>query len=121
MSIKMSPPQQPTTTWTSVTAQTVAEPSKAVTSDSGAVPNGTESTNQSLNRDALDKALESINQHLAKSNMQVEYDLSAPVGHVWLNVIDQSSGAIIQKIPPDAVRKLLDNPNAAGLFIDHPA
>lgn len=66
------------------------------------------------------KSLDDINRHLAESALRVEFDTTAPPNQLWLNVIDQDTGAIVQKIPPEGTRRLLEDPGAKGIVIDKP-
>lgn len=73
-----------------------------------------------LDADKRAKALEDINRRLAESSLRVEFDTTAPPNQLWLNVIDQDTGEVIQKIPPEGTRRLLEDPGAKGIVIDKP-
>lgn len=59
-----------------------------------------------------------INQKLATSNLKLEFAADQPPGSIWLNVVDGDSGKVIQKLPPDSVRKLSESQSLKGLQID---
>ncbi|SFV05264.1 flagellar protein FlaG [Alicyclobacillus macrosporangiidus] len=85
----------------------------------GAQASGETSGNM-LDADKRAKALEDINRRLAESSLRVEFDTTAPPNQLWLNVIDQDTGEVIQKIPPEGTRRLLEDPGAKGIVIDKP-
>jgi uncharacterized FlaG/YvyC family protein len=62
--------------------------------------------------------MQAFNQKLASSNLKVEFAADQPVGNIWLNIVDNTTGKVIQKLPPDSVRKAAESLSLKGLQID---
>jgi uncharacterized FlaG/YvyC family protein len=73
---------------------------------------------QTVDRDKLAKAVEELNKRLVSGSTEVVMDFDAPANRIWLNVIDKTTGEVIQKIPPEGLRKYLDSNSIAGLALD---
>ena len=75
--------------------------------------------NPSINNKQLHLTMHHINQKLASSNLKVEFASEQPPGDIWLNVIDASTGKVIQELPPDATRRLAATQSLTGIQIDN--
>jgi uncharacterized FlaG/YvyC family protein len=73
---------------------------------------------QTVDRDQLAKAVEELNRRLVSGSTEVVMDFDAPANRIWLNVIDKTTGEVIQKIPPEGLRKYIDSNSIAGLALD---
>jgi flagellar protein FlaG len=73
---------------------------------------------QPLNNNQLHQVVHGMNQKLANTNLKVEFAADQPVGDIWLNVVDNETGKVIQKLPPDSVRKAAESLSLKGLQID---
>jgi uncharacterized FlaG/YvyC family protein len=73
---------------------------------------------ETVDRDKLAKAVEELNRRLVSGSTEVVMDFDAPANRIWLNVIDKTTGEVIQKIPPEGLRKYLDSNSIAGLALD---
>jgi uncharacterized FlaG/YvyC family protein len=73
---------------------------------------------QTVDRDKLAKAVEELNKRLVSGSTEVVMDFDAPANRIWLNVIDKTTGEVIQKIPPEGLRKYLESNSIAGLALD---
>ncbi|MCL6593869.1 MAG: flagellar protein FlaG, partial [Alicyclobacillus sp.] len=93
--------------------QSASEP--LVTADVGTDPRG--QTNDPLTLQQVQNALGTINQHLAAVSLQVNFDTEAPTDQIWLNVVDPTTGQVVQKIPPEQVRELVAHPQHATGWI----
>lgn|GEM_PF-3369956 len=72
----------------------------------------------SLSPAAVAKALEQMNQVASSSGLKVEIDSTAPVSQLWINVVDQSTGEVIQKFPPEVFRQMVESGDYRGLVVD---
>lgn len=64
------------------------------------------------------KAVDDLNARLEGSSMKVVLDPNTPANQLWLNVVDNVSGKVIEKIPPEGLRRFLETNNTNGLKID---
>jgi uncharacterized FlaG/YvyC family protein len=95
----------------------VAESLNTTSTSTPAAHSQPEST-QPVDRDKLAKAVEELNRRLVSGSTEVVMDFDAPANRIWLNVIDKTTGEVIQKIPPEGLRKYLDSNSIAGLALD---
>jgi uncharacterized FlaG/YvyC family protein len=86
-------------------ARAIAGPSDAGEANSTSSGPGDHDASPAGTADALQKLIERLNAELSPSR-EVHFDAGAPVGQVWLNVIDQRTGEVIERIPPERVREL---------------
>lgn len=84
-------------------------------------PSGRNSAGADGEQDALRKLADRLTRQLAPSR-SVRFNAEAPVGQVWLDVVDAETGAVIERIPPERVRELLEmggpEPPHQGLSVD---
>jgi uncharacterized FlaG/YvyC family protein len=97
---------------------TPAAESLNTTSASTSAEHSQPEATQSVDRDKLAKAVEELNKRLVSGSTEVVMDFDAPANRIWLNVIDKTTGEVIQKIPPEGLRKYLDSNSIAGLALD---
>ncbi|WP_035487427.1 flagellar protein FlaG [Alicyclobacillus contaminans] len=71
-----------------------------------------------LDMDRLKRAVDELNQHLAGMQTQVVFDPQSPPNELWLNVVDKQSGQVIQKFPPEGLRKFAESRQITGLTVD---
>jgi uncharacterized FlaG/YvyC family protein len=88
------------------------------TSTSAPAAHSQPESTQPVDRDKLAKAVEELNRRLVSGSTEVVMDFDAPANRIWLNVIDKTTGEVIQKIPPEGLRKYLDSNSIAGLALD---
>ncbi len=66
----------------------------------------------------LKGTLVQLNQQLQSSNLKVEFAADEPPHQIWIDVIDQSTGQVIQKIPSEILRKFAETQQLSGLNFD---
>lgn len=66
----------------------------------------------------LQKSVDKLNQMLAGSQTKVEVDAKSPANQLWLNVVDQSTGKVIQRFPPEGLRNFMETSSTKGLALD---
>ena len=71
-----------------------------------------------LSPKAVANALEQMNQAVQSKGLKVEIDTSAPANQLWINVIDQASGQVIEKLPPQTIRQMVEKNDYRGFMID---
>jgi len=85
----------------------------------GSTNKATENAGQAgLSKADLQKGVDKLNQLLAGSRTRVEIDAQAPKNRLWLNVVEQSTGQVIQRFPPEGLRNFMETSNAKGLTMD---
>jgi uncharacterized FlaG/YvyC family protein len=65
----------------------------------------------------LRRAVDEVNQHLGKRDTRVELQYDPAANRIWLNIVDQHTGQVIQEIPPEGIRRLLEG-DLQGLISD---
>jgi uncharacterized FlaG/YvyC family protein len=66
----------------------------------------------------LQKGIEKLNEILAPNQTKVEMAQNAPPNQVWLNVIDSTTGQVLEKLPPEGLREFMETHDAKGLAMD---
>jgi uncharacterized FlaG/YvyC family protein len=66
----------------------------------------------------LQQGIEKLNQILASSQTKVEMAQDTPPNQIWLNVVDSTTGQVIEKLPPEGLRQFMETHNAKGLAMD---
>jgi uncharacterized FlaG/YvyC family protein len=69
-------------------------------------------------RDSVDKALEELNKKLESSGTRVELAPDRPPNHLWLNIVDQATGQVIQEFPPEGLRHFMETGSVKGITFD---
>ncbi|MCL6633711.1 MAG: flagellar protein FlaG [Alicyclobacillus herbarius] len=80
-------------------------------------PAVTDSAQAEVNRTTLQKAIDAVNQHLAPRQMRVEFQYDDKANRLFVNVIDVRTGQLVQEIPPEGVRRLLEG-RTEGILSD---
>lgn len=76
------------------------------------------SLSQPGNEFNLTQAVDQLNQTLMQSNLKVEVAQKEPTNQVWLNVVDKTTGQVIQRIPPEGLRQSVETQLGKGLSIN---
>jgi uncharacterized FlaG/YvyC family protein len=66
----------------------------------------------------LVKAADDLNKKLEGSSMKVVLDPNTPANKLWFNVVDNVSGKVIEKLPPEGLRRFIETNDASGLKLD---
>lgn len=103
-------------------ADTLSRMDRAVTEKSPAQRSG-DATPQlaphSADSSRVQKAIDDINRKLQHQDQEVVFDYDPKANRVWLNVIDKTTGKVLDELPPDIIRKLADSlGDIKGLVID---
>lgn len=64
------------------------------------------------------KVVNELNQRLNGSQTTAVLDSSAPANQVWVNIVDKDSGQVIERFPPDALRKFSETGQLSGFSVD---
>ncbi|EPZ43361.1 flagellar protein FlaG [Alicyclobacillus acidoterrestris] len=67
---------------------------------------------------AFDKLLDDWKQHAIQPNLSVQFARDAPTNEIWMNLVDNSTGQVVYKFPPEAMRMLKEHKQANGLVTD---
>ncbi|WAH37691.1 flagellar protein FlaG [Alicyclobacillus dauci] len=51
-------------------------------------------------------------------NLKVEFAKDEPTNSIWMNLVDNATGQVVLKFPPEAVRLLKQHSQASGLVAD---
>jgi uncharacterized FlaG/YvyC family protein len=87
------------------------------TSNSGSGQSSGSGSN-SVDTSNLQKGIEKLNQILASSQTKVEMAQDTPPNQIWLNVVDSTTGQVIERLPPEGLRQFMETHNAKGLAMD---
>jgi uncharacterized FlaG/YvyC family protein len=68
--------------------------------------------------DNVQKVLEELNKKLESSGTRVELAPDRPPNDLWFNVVDKTTGHIIQEFPPEGLRRFQETGALTGLTID---
>lgn len=93
----------------------VATPSTGKTSDP---QTGQDAAGKAIDPIKLQKGIDKLNQILAPSQTKVEMAQDTPPNQIWLNVVDSTTGQVIEKLPPEGLRQFMETHNAKGLALD---
>ncbi|MFB5192882.1 flagellar protein FlaG [Alicyclobacillus fastidiosus] len=66
----------------------------------------------------LQKTLDDWKQRSIQPNLSVEFDKDTPSNQIWMNLVDNTTGQVIYKFPPEAMRMLAEHKQANGLVTD---
>ncbi|GEO26658.1 hypothetical protein AAC03nite_24430 [Alicyclobacillus acidoterrestris] len=66
----------------------------------------------------FDKLLDDWKQRAIQPNLSVQFAKDAPTNEIWMNLVDNSTGQVVYKFPPEAMRMLKEHKQANGLVTD---
>jgi flagellar protein FlaG len=70
-------------------------------------------------RQKVAKEIEDVNEKLQQDNHKVVFQYDDKIHRVWLNLVDKSTGKVIEEMPPEIIRKLAERlGDIKGLIID---
>jgi uncharacterized FlaG/YvyC family protein len=82
-----------------------------------------DSSNSSYEYSTTANQLKHLNLQLNNSQYSVEFDTKSGSKPTWLNIVDKATGTVVFRIPPENIRKLLENQtnpgNVSGLAVNH--
>lgn len=67
---------------------------------------------------AIRQVIDQWTQQASRPGMAVQIAADEPKNEIWLNLVDQSTGQIVMKFPPEALRLLESHHQARGLATD---
>lgn len=66
----------------------------------------------------LQKMMDTWKAQSVQPNLSVQFDSNEPTNQIWLNLVDQTTGKVVMKLPPEALRMMVQHNQAAGLVTD---
>lgn len=94
----------------------------AVASQETPVVSGNSSTGQQkaaeLPASKLQQMIQTWKGQSIQPNLSVQFDKNEPTNQIWLNLIDNTTGEVIMKLPPEAIRMMIQHNQASGLMTD---
>lgn len=63
-------------------------------------------------------AIKNWQKQLSQPNIKVEFASNEPMNRVWINIIDNNTGQVVYKFPPEVIRILSSHAQTNGLVTD---
>jgi uncharacterized FlaG/YvyC family protein len=74
---------------------------------------------QKADASKIQKAVDDLNRKMQHEDRAVVFDYDPKANRVWLNVVDKTTGKVLDEMPPEIIRKLVQSlGDIKGLIID---
>lgn len=66
----------------------------------------------------LQKGIDSINHMLSSQQTKVVLAKDTPPHQIWLDIVNATTGQVIERLPPEGLRQFMETQNAKGMAMD---